>query len=119
MADANANIDAKTGDAEGRIAAELAAASVDAAGGVSAEGEHAAASVGGAPGVPAAGEAGSAAASADGGGEVGGAFSVAASASPAASAPATFAEKAAPEVRERFRQCEGATTEFPRAVFTE
>ncbi len=119
VADANARIDAKTGAAEGRIAAELAAASVDAAGGVSAEGEHAAASVGGAPGVPAAGEAGSAAASADDGGEVGGAVSGAASASPAASAPATFAEKAAPEVRERFRQCEGATTEFPRAVFTE
>ena len=34
-------------------------------------------------------------------------------------APATFAEKAAPEVRERIRQREGATTEFPRAVFTQ
>ena len=32
--------------------------------------------------------------------------------------PPTF-RKAAPEVAERFRQREGATTEFPRAVFTE
>ena len=33
--------------------------------------------------------------------------------------PETFTQKAAPEVAERFRQREGATTEFPRAVFTE
>ncbi|WP_080803882.1 2-hydroxyacyl-CoA dehydratase [Arabiibacter massiliensis] len=33
--------------------------------------------------------------------------------------PETFTEKAAPEVIERFRQREGATTEFPRAVFTQ
>ncbi|MFR3092498.1 MAG: hypothetical protein ACLTMP_12890 [Eggerthella lenta] len=31
----------------------------------------------------------------------------------------TFTEKAAPEVAERFKQREGATTEFPRAVFTQ
>ena len=35
------------------------------------------------------------------------------------SAPESFTQKAAPEVQERFRQREGATTEFPRAVFTE
>ena len=34
-------------------------------------------------------------------------------------APETFAQKAAPEVQERFRQREGVSTEFPRAVFTE
>ena len=34
-------------------------------------------------------------------------------------APATFTQKAAPEVQERFRQREGASTEFPRAVYTE
>ena len=34
-------------------------------------------------------------------------------------APATFTQKATPEVQERFRQREGASTEFPRAVFTE
>ncbi len=33
--------------------------------------------------------------------------------------PETFTQKAAPEVIARFRQREGATTEFPRAVFTE
>ena len=33
--------------------------------------------------------------------------------------PETFTQKAAPEVAERFRQREGATTEFPRAVFTQ
>ena len=33
--------------------------------------------------------------------------------------PRTFTEKAAPEVAERFKQREGATTEFPRAVFTQ
>lgn len=33
--------------------------------------------------------------------------------------PATFAEKASPEVIDRLRQREGTTTEFPRAVFTE
>ena len=33
--------------------------------------------------------------------------------------PETFTEKAAPEVAERFKQREGATTEFPRAVFTQ
>ncbi len=34
-------------------------------------------------------------------------------------APATFTQKASPEVQERFRQREGASTEFPRAVYTE
>ena len=34
-------------------------------------------------------------------------------------APATFTQKATPEVQERFRQREGASTEFPRAVYTE
>ena len=34
-------------------------------------------------------------------------------------APATFTQKAAPEVQERFRQRESASTEFPRAVYTE
>lgn len=33
-------------------------------------------------------------------------------------APATFTEKATPEVVRRFRQRSGTTTEFPRAVFT-
>ncbi|HJF62628.1 MAG TPA: 2-hydroxyacyl-CoA dehydratase, partial [Gordonibacter urolithinfaciens] len=33
--------------------------------------------------------------------------------------PETFTQKAAPEVIARFKQREGATTEFPRAVFTE
>ena len=33
--------------------------------------------------------------------------------------PETFTEKAAPEVIERFRQREGASSEFPRAVFTQ
>ena len=33
--------------------------------------------------------------------------------------PETFAEKSAPEVAKRFKQREGSTTEFPRAVFTE
>ncbi|HIW75454.1 MAG TPA: 2-hydroxyacyl-CoA dehydratase [Candidatus Gordonibacter avicola] len=37
----------------------------------------------------------------------------------AGATPETFTEKAAPEVIERFRQREGATTEFPRAVFTQ
>ena len=36
-----------------------------------------------------------------------------------AATPETFTQKAAPEVIERFKQREGATTEFPRAVFTE
>ena len=36
-----------------------------------------------------------------------------------AATPETFTQKAAPEVAERFRQREGATTEFPRAVFTQ
>ncbi|MEE0845246.1 MAG: acyl-CoA dehydratase activase-related protein [Eggerthellaceae bacterium] len=35
------------------------------------------------------------------------------------SAPESFTQKAAPEVQERFKQRKGATTEFPRAVFTE
>ena len=35
------------------------------------------------------------------------------------SAPESFAQKATPEVQARFKQREGATTEFPRAVFTE
>ena len=34
-------------------------------------------------------------------------------------APATFTQKASPEVQERFRQREGASTEFPRPVYTE
>lgn len=33
--------------------------------------------------------------------------------------PETFADKATPEVAEHFRQREGATTEFPRAVYTQ
>lgn len=33
--------------------------------------------------------------------------------------PETFAQKSAPEVAARFRQREGMTTEFPRAVFTQ
>ena len=36
-----------------------------------------------------------------------------------AATPETFTQKATPEVIERFKQREGATTEFPRAVFTE
>ena len=61
-------------------------------------------------------------AAAGGGADAGagaGAADAAAGASGAMGAPATFAEKAAPEVRERIRQREGATTEFPRAVFTQ
>lgn len=49
-----------------------------------------------------------------------GAAALDASAAPAAFAlPATFAEKAAPEVQECFKQREGATTEFDRVQFTE
>lgn len=40
-------------------------------------------------------------------------------AAPDTAAPLTFAEKAAPQVVERFRQRGGSSTEFPRAVFTE
>ncbi len=35
------------------------------------------------------------------------------------SLPQSFTQKASPEVQERFRQREGASTKFPRAVFTE
>ena len=48
-----------------------------------------------------------------------GAAAPAAPAAPATGAPEHFTEKAAPEVRARIKQREGATTEFPRAVFTQ
>ena len=102
------------------IGGEADNASASAGGGVSVEGEHAAASVGGVPGVPAAGEVGRRSrvcGRRQRGRRCG---SGAASASLAASAPATFAEKAAPEVRERLPPARGRHhTEFPRAVFTE
>ncbi len=93
-AEVDARLSAKTGKTEGRLASEIAAASI-------------------------AGTKADASANATGTTSEPTPTETSPDAAASAIVPSTFAEKAAPDAAAGFKQREGSTTEFPRAVFTQ